>query len=97
MRTPATQSRLAAVVESLFRRWPSLVGFSVQQAQTLSRDRAVALLERELVLADVSTSPWPDHTQELCGEIALAMLNLIDDEPATRELVLGRTFTRALH
>ena len=87
MRTPATQSRLAAVVESLFRRWPSLVGFSVQEARP----------ERELVLADVATSPWLAHTQELCGEIAVAMLNLIDDEPAARELVLGRTFTRTLH
>ena len=74
------------MVDSLFRRWPSLVGFSVQEAGT-----------RELVLTDVATSPWLAHTQELCGEIALAMLDLIDDEPATRELVLGRTFTRTLH
>ena len=97
MRTPATQSRLAAVVESLFRRWPSLVGFSVQEAGTLSGEHSAQVLGRELVLTDVATSPWLAHTQELCGEIALAMLNLIDDEPATRELVLGRTFTRALH
>jgi hypothetical protein len=85
MKTP--ESRLAVAVDSLFRRWPSLVGFSVQEAR----------LERELVLTDVATSPWLAHTQELCGEIAVAMLNLIDDEPATRELVLGRTFARSLH
>ena len=87
MKTPATQSRLAAVVDSLFRRWPSLVGFSVQEVRP----------ERELVLTDVATIPWLAHTQELCGEIAVAMLNLIDDEPATRELVLGRTFARTIH
>ena len=86
MKTPATQGRLAAVVDSLFRRWPALVGFSVQEAH-----------ERELVLTDVATSPWLAHTQDLCGEIAVAMLDLIDDEPATRDLVLGRTFTRTLH
>ena len=91
MNTPATQTRLATVVDSLFRRWPSLVGFSVQGAS------APAALERELVLTDVATIPWLAHTQELCGEIAVAMLNLIDDDPATRELVLGRTFARSLH
>jgi hypothetical protein len=95
MKTPATRGRLAAVVDSLFRRWPSLVGFSVQEARALSSEHAGQ--GRELVLTDVATSPWLAHTQELCGEIALAMLDLIDDEPATRELVLGRTFTRALH
>ena len=57
MRTPATQSRLAAVVESLFRRWPSLVGFSVQEAGTLCGEQSAQLLERELVLTDVATSP----------------------------------------
>jgi hypothetical protein len=87
MKTRETQSRVATVVESLFRRWPSLVGFSVQETQA----------DRELVLTDVATSPWLAYPQELCGEIAVAMLNLIDDEPATRELVLGRTFTRTIH
>ncbi len=96
MKAPETQRRLARVVDSLFRRWPSLVGFSVQEARTLSGDRAQRL-ERELVLTDVATNPWLAHTQELCGEIAVAMLNLIDDEPATRELVLGRTFARTIH
>jgi hypothetical protein len=97
MKTPGIQTRLTAVVDSLFRRWPSLVGFSVQKARTASSDRPAGRLDRELVLADVETSPWPELTQELCGEIAAALLKLIDDEPATRELLLGRTFARALH
>ena len=84
------------MVDSLFRRWPSLVGFSVQEARTLFAGPAQRL-ESELVLTDVATNPWLAHTQELCVEIEIAMLSLIDDEPATRELVLGRTFTRALH
>jgi hypothetical protein len=51
----------------------------------------------EEVLADLETSPWPGLTQELCSEIAAALLDLIDDEPAARELLHGRTFARALH
>jgi hypothetical protein len=97
MKTPETQTRLTAVVDSLFRRWPTLVGFSVQEARTASSDRPVGRLDRELVLADLETSPWPELTQELCSEIAAALLDLIDDEPATRELLQGRTFARTLH
>lgn len=97
MSTPETQTRLAAVVDSLFRRWPSLVGFSVQETRPLTEDRAAGPLKRELVLADVETSPWSLRSQEICGEIAAALLDLIDDEPATRELLHGRTFARTLH
>ena len=34
---------------------------------------------------------------ELCGVIAVALRRLIDDEPAARELLHGRTFARTLH
>jgi hypothetical protein len=85
MKPPAIHTRLARVVDSLFRSWPSLVGFSV------------APVEHELVLADVEINPWPEDSQELCGAIALVLRKLIDDEPATRELLLGRTFARTLH
>ena len=97
MKTPEPQARVATVVDSLFRSWPSLVGFSVQHGQTLSKDRAAAPIERELVLADVETSPWPADMREVCGAIAFVLLKLIDDEPETRELLLGRTFARVLH
>ena len=97
MKMPETQARLTAVVDSLFRRWPSLVAFSVQEIRTPSSDRPAGQPERELVLADLEISPWPALTQELCGEIAAALLRLIDREPATRELLRGRTFARSLH
>ena len=83
--------------DALFRRLPSLVGFSVQEARTLSGDRAAGVLERELVLADVESNPWPAQSQELFGEIVVALLDLMDAEPAARALLLGRTFARSLH
>ncbi|HVJ13392.1 MAG TPA: hypothetical protein VNC62_17600 [Burkholderiales bacterium] len=85
MNRPATQARVAIVVSSLFRSWPSLVGF------------AVAPIGDELVLTDVEASPWPADSQALGGAIAFVLHKLIDDEPATRELLLGRTFVRTLH
>jgi hypothetical protein len=64
------------------------VGFSVQEAQTPST---------ELVLADVETDPWRAQPREIYGEIVGALLDLMDDEPAVRELLRGRTFARTLH
>jgi hypothetical protein len=97
MRTLNPETEVAAAVDGLFRRLPSLVGFSVQEAQTLPKDRASGRLERELVLADVETDPWPARSQELFGQIAVALLDLMDSEPAARELLRGRTFARTLH
>jgi hypothetical protein len=97
MKLPKSETQLTAVVDALFRRWPSLVGFSVQEARTASSERPAGQFDRELVLADVETSPWPALTPQLCGEIAVALLRLIDREPATRELLRGRTFARTLH
>lgn len=74
---------VAAAVNKLFRRLPALM---VQQ-----------VLEHELVLADVETDLWPARSQELLGEIMIALLDLLDEEPAARELLIGRTFARTLH
>jgi hypothetical protein len=85
MKALAVETEIHDVVDALFRRLPSLVGFSVQEAQ------------RELVLADVATDPWSAQSQELWGEIAATILELMDEEPAARELMAGRTFARTLH
>lgn len=97
MKASHPETELSAAVNALFQRWPSLVGFSVQETQTPSRNRPAAQLEHELVLADVETDPWPAHSKELLGEIAVALLDLIDSEPAARELMRGRTFARRMH
>ena len=86
MKTPATQSRLAAVVDSLFRRWPSLVGFSVGELPVSG-----------LIVSDIETDPWPAQSQELFGEIAGTLREFVEEEPAARELLRGRTFARTLH
>jgi hypothetical protein len=88
MKAPNPETEVTAVVDAIFRRWPSLVGFSVQESQTFPAD---------LVIADVETDPWPAQPRELEGEIAVALLDLMDEEPAARELLRGRTFARTLH
>ena len=84
MRTPHTEAHLEALVEKIFRRWPGLVGFSVQNTG-------------ELVLGDLETQPWSANAHELLGEVAVALLDFVDEEPEALPLLRGRTFARTLH
>ena len=77
------EAEVGSVVGALFRRW---LGFSVHD-------------EGELFLTDLAVHPWFDEQQrsKLCYEIAVAFSELIDEEPAARELLSGRTFARTVH
>jgi hypothetical protein len=90
---------LKATVDALFRRWPALCGFSVADARALTDDRVSGQLEGELCLADLGVYPSLGGAQpgELLGEIAVALLDLLDERPEARDLLRGRTFTRTLH
>lgn len=83
---PRGDAEVGTVVDALFRRWPGLLGFAVQG-------------EGELYLTEVALHPWFDEAQRssLCSEIAVALSELIDEEPAARELLSGRTFARTVH
>jgi hypothetical protein len=85
MRKPENQ--VAAAVDALFRRLPSLVGFAVQQAHS----------SPDLVVTHVEADSWPALARELPGEIAGVLFDLIEEEPAARELLRGRTFARSFH
>jgi hypothetical protein len=76
---------IEAAVNDIFAAWPELYGFSVGE------------LEGALSLDDVAVDPWGARIEELPGEIAAALLELIDEQPEAAELLRGRTFARALH
>ncbi|HEY1290699.1 MAG TPA: hypothetical protein VGF58_20380 [Burkholderiales bacterium] len=85
-----------ATVSHIFAMCPELCGFSVQDAATLTRDRASGRLEAGLYLADVATTTF-DHSEHLLGEIAAELLELIDEQPEAVHELRGRTFARTLH
>lgn len=91
------ETQLETVVAQLFDQWPALVGFSVEEMEGEPQEPRNAQLERELVLSNVETFPWTGYTRELLGEIAVPLLELIDEQPQARELLRGRTFARRLH
>ena len=85
-----------ATVNHIFAMCPELCGFSVQDAETLTRDRVSGQLERGLYLADVATTTL-DNSEHLLGEIAAELLDLIDEQPEAVDELRGRTFARTLH
>jgi len=82
-------------VRGLFRRLPGLQGFSVLNAAETPADREAGQLEGDLSLADIATCP-PSAAERCFGEIAIALVDLIDERPEAREFLRGRTFTRTL-
>lgn len=75
-----------ASIERLFARFPHLCGFSVRESGGLD-------------VADVSVYPVSSaHVRdELLGDIAATLVELMDEDPAARDLICGRTFARTLH
>ena len=87
MKTLPAQAEVATVVDAIFRRWPSLIGFHVQRAP----------FPATLVVSELETDRRPAQSRYLEDEVVAALLDLIDEEPAARELLCGRTFARTLH
>ena len=85
----AARAGLDALAKNLFRRWPELVGFSVAGGKD----------DDALYLTDLQTYPWlGEHDGALLErEIVQALFELLDEAPAARELLSGRTFSRTLH
>jgi len=85
----ALEADIKAVAAGLFRRWPALVGFSVQDD-----DDSGGELQLEI-------SMYPEPEQDERGlvqrEITDALLDLMDEAPGADSLLRARTFARTLH
>jgi hypothetical protein len=86
-------------LDSLFHRWPALLGFTVQDASSVPGEREWIRLNGGLSLADVGLQDWVGHEDrmEILEELAGALLELMEERPEAHELLCGRTFARTLH
>ena len=82
-----TERAVQEVMQQLFRRHPSLCGFTVQK-------RAHRFCLSELAVHPLQ---YQDLSALLEGEIATAIADLLDDRPDAAGLLSGRTFARSLH
>ena len=93
------EADLEATIKTLFRRLPTLCGFSVRDAAALPRDRLAQSPASGLFVTEVSVYPMRDLNAppELCNEIVTALDELIDENPVAGELLRERTFARDFH
>jgi hypothetical protein len=73
---------IASTVDGIFAACPELWGFSVTG---------------QFELSDVETHPRLAQPERLMGEIAAALVDLVDEQPEALEQLRGRTFARTLH
>ena len=86
-----------ATVQQIFAACPELCAFSVHEAGSASAASTSEPLEGNLRL-DVEVTPYAYAPSErVVGEIAVALLDLIDEEPEAVDELRGRTFARTLH
>jgi len=90
---------LEATINDLFLGYPTLCGFSIRDVANLPQEGEACQIDGELFLADVGVYPSCGSRvlEALYGEVANALLALVEEHPEAHELVRGRTFTRALH
>ena len=93
------EADLTAGINALFRRCPTLCGFSVRDAANLSRDGLAVQHPGALIVTEVSDYPASGLVapEELCLEIVAALAELIDERPEARELLRERAFARVFH
>ena len=91
------EADLESSIEALFRRCPTLCGFSVRTAG--SQLGIPKQLANALLVTDVSDYPWTglEAPAELCDEIVAALVELTDECPGTYELLRERSFARIRH
>ncbi|HZJ67852.1 MAG TPA: hypothetical protein VFD36_30320 [Kofleriaceae bacterium] len=96
---PPIEEDLAARMEIIFERCPTLHGFTVQDCSALPEEFRQLALERELVVTDIGVYPNlnTEQCEQIYNEIAVALLDFMFERPAAKEALRGRTFARTLH
>jgi hypothetical protein len=94
------QADIDAGVSALFRRCPTLCGFSVRDTEGLAREGiALGQASDRLYVTEVSVYPLSglEAPQEVCKEIAQTLVRLIDERPDACGLLRERAFARNFH
>lgn len=92
------EAEVAARIQALFRRCPTLWGFSVQNSLPKDVDQS-PIPDADLFVTEIDTFPRLDNEQhgEIYDEIALALSALVYEQPHACDYLRGRTFARAIH
>jgi hypothetical protein len=98
MKTSGVSTAIDETVRRLFQRLSGLNGFSVLDASAMVGEREAGRLQGDLSLADITVAAgYPGSADDYFGDIAVALVDLIEEEPEARALLRGRTFARTLN
>jgi hypothetical protein len=88
-----------AQIESLFKRFPALSGFSVHGLDEVPDDCPRSGDSAELFVGEIGIAPvlGAEQRGEILGEIVAALAELLAEDPEANEILRGRTFARVLH
>jgi hypothetical protein len=94
----ALEADIAARIQTLFRRCPTLCGFSVQDSLPKDIDQS-PIPDAELFVTEIDTFPRLDNDQhgEIYDEIVLVISALLYEQPHACDYLRGRTFARTIH
>jgi hypothetical protein len=95
----ALDDDLSARVHDIFGRYPALHGFSVQGTAALPEAVRGNVMANTLVVAEVGCDPLfgADYSDRVSDDIALALLDFVNERPEAAQLLRDRTFARVLH
>jgi hypothetical protein len=94
----ADQSQIDEAVRLLFAQLAGLSGFSVIDAGSMLGEREAGRLQGDLCLADITVEPdFGAANADYFADIAMALVDLLDEYPEARALLRDRTFARTLN
>ena len=95
----SAEAELEGWVARLFARRPELWRFTVRDRSGLPDHLDPTALTGEFFIFEIGLSPrqGKNHYDEVYDEIARAITAAVAAQPAARQLLKGRTFSRALH
>ena len=93
------EADLAARLDALFGRCPTLCGFSVQDRATLPEQLSdTQIPDADLYVTEIGVFPklGADQYADVFDEITITLSSLVSEQPNAYDVLRGRTFARAL-
>ena len=91
-------TELDETIATLFIELHGLAGFSVTDATSMIGSREAGQLIGDLSLADITViAGFSARHQDYFGDIAVALVDLLEEHPEAREMLRNHTFARTLN
>jgi hypothetical protein len=93
------EQNFLALVEVMFRAYPELLSFCLEEDQQAAQVAAWEEQAREHfdLHVGLATEVTEDFEQEMCEAVSAFITEVVNERPETLDILRGRTFARTLH